>query len=131
MAKRRGHPLVGATQWKGKLEPGLGVTGSAKLATVINARQAHHQKVGQLERQHQWATAGQLVMTMHVIKKGKTATTETPVGGVGGIHSTVCPIVEYSQLFEHLADLAQHCGDCHKPYMWYFCTLCDNQQKSG
>lgn len=53
VAKHRGPSLAGATQGKGKPEPGLGVVESTKSAPVINARLAHQQKVGQLECQHQ------------------------------------------------------------------------------
>lgn len=116
-AKHRGLPLVGTEK-------------SIGSDSVIDTRVAHQQNVGRLEHQHQQVAADQLVTTTCVMKKGRTATTDVPVGGVGGIPSMVCPIVECSQFFEQLENLARHWGDCQEPYVWYYyCTLCNSRQK--
>lgn len=52
-------------------------------ASSIDTGLAHLQLVGQLEHQHHQSAAEQLVTTTHVVKKGRTATTETPISGVG------------------------------------------------
>lgn len=91
---------------------------------------AHHQKVGRLVCQHQRTAAGHPVETMHVVKEGRTGTTKTPVGGVGGVASVVCPSEQCILLFKQPTGLVRHWGDCHEPYVWYYyCTLCKNWQK--
>lgn len=57
----------------------------------VDAGLAHCQLVGQLESQHQWSAAEQLMMTMCVVKKGRTATTNTSVKGVGGVPLSHAP----------------------------------------